>query len=808
VLEASQLAERDVPDYLEVDHGKMTAKFTRFRVARALSDPRRERALSGFRRWNRIGWSSSSTRADPPLIERICEPERQIIFRVPWVDDKGGRSFSVHINRGFRVEFNSALGPYKGGLRFHPSVNVGIIKFLGFEQTFKNALTGMPIGGGKGGADFDPKGRSDGEIMRFCQSFMTELYRHLGEYTDVPAGDIGVGGREIGYMFGQYKRITNRYESGVSDRQGPLGWGGSLVRTEATGYGATSFRRADAGDQGRDVRRQDGGGVWRRQRRDLRHREESINSAARSSRCSDSAATSYDEDGIDLALIKEVKEVRRGAFPQYAAAARGAVHHYAEGSIWDVPCDIAMPCADAERTVRAGRAHAGQQRRDRGGRGREHAFHAGSHPRLPGGGVLFGPGKAANAGGVATSRAGNAAERLPRFLDVRATEKRLSAIMTGIHAACAETAAEYGAPGDYVLGANIAGFIRVARNRARTSHLVRAGRKHVAAIAGLEGNAQGALVAEFGQFGQHGDDFPRAGGGEGVRHARAGVEHPEVEAGREDDGVIPGLLLAQRLAGVDPDGIDGLAAVVHRQLIRRRGGEKEMRVEALGHDRRRDPVRIGRQQIERQNEVFVREHVGECAPRRSGDEAGATRAVDKRRRAARAGEQNAAFLEGFADSGDAEGARRDVQTVHGGAADGVGSQRRILRIEAAAGKDQRAGGEIDLVVAHHHEDLEPGRAVAQQENRGGQADGGFGHGACLLPRLLEDSCQEIPGRAAEGSHIPRRPPMGKSGRGSRRLRRFAAARPARRPRPACRKTPGRSTVAAAAASDRGRGYLR
>jgi hypothetical protein len=243
-------------------------------------------------------------------------------------------------------------------------------------------------------------------------------------------------------------------------------------------------------------------------------------------------------------------------------------------------------------------------------------------------------------------------------------------------------------------------------------------------------------------------------------------------------------------------------------LIRRRGGEKEMRVEALGHDRRRDPVRIGRQQIERQNEVFVREHVGECAPRRSGDEAGAARAVDKRRRAARAGEQHAAFLEGFANGGDAEGSGGGVEAVHGGATQRIAGDLRVAGIEAAAGEHERAGGEIDLVVAHHHEDLEPGRAVAQQENRGGRADGGFGHGACLLPRLLEDSCQEIPGRAAEGSHIPRRPPMGKSGRGSRRLRRFAAARPARRPRPACRKTPERSTVAAAAASDRGRGYLR
>jgi glutamate dehydrogenase (NADP+) len=289
--------------------------------------------------------------AEMKTIERICEPERQIIFRVPWQDDSG----EVQINRGFRVEFNSALGPYKGGLRFHPSVNLGIVKFLGFEQIFKNALTGMPIGGGKGGSDFDPKGRSDAEVMRFCQSYMTELYRHLGEYTDVPAGDIGVGTREIGYLFGQYKRITNRYESGVLTGKG-LGWGGALVRTEATGYGAAFFAEAmmEADGESFDGKRvviSGSGNVA------LYGIEKVHQLGGTVVACSDSSGYVVDEKGVDLDVLKQVKEVERGRIADYAERLSSA-SFVAGGSIWDVPCDVAVPSAtqnELDASARRGR---------------------------------------------------------------------------------------------------------------------------------------------------------------------------------------------------------------------------------------------------------------------------------------------------------------------------------------------------------------------------------------------------------------------------------------------------------------------
>ena len=269
--------------------------------------------------------------ADDALIERICEPERQIIFRIPWVDDCN----QVQINRGFRVQFNSALGPYKGGIRFHPSVNLGIIKFLGFEQTFKNALTGLPIGGGKGGSDFNPRGRSDGEIMRFCQSFMTELHRHIGEYTDVPAGDIGVGGREIGYLFGQFKRLTNRYEAGVLTGKG-LVYGGSQARREATGYGAVYFVDSmlgtrTSGLEGRRAVVSGSGNVA------IYAIEKLQQLGARVIACSDSNGYVVDEAGIDLQLVKDIKEVRRGRIADYAVRRPGA-RHVEGGSVWDVPC--------------------------------------------------------------------------------------------------------------------------------------------------------------------------------------------------------------------------------------------------------------------------------------------------------------------------------------------------------------------------------------------------------------------------------------------------------------------------------------
>ncbi len=396
--------------------------------------------------------------AEDALIERICEPERQIIFRVPWIDDKGG----VQMNRGFRVQFNSALGPYKGGIRFHPTVLLGTIKFLGFEQIFKNALTGMPIGGGKGGSDFDPKGRSEGEIMRFCQSFMTELARHLGEYTDVPAGDIGVGQREIGFMFGQYKRMTNRYESGVLTGKGLI-WGGSRVRTEATGYGATYFvdrmlKRRKQGLEGKKVLVSGAGNVA------IYTIEKVRQLGGRVIACSDSDGYVVDDsgEGIDLELLKEIKEKQRGRVADYAAARGAGTTYVPGGRIWEVPADIAMPSAtqnelngqDARTLVKNGVIAVGE--------GANMPCTPDAVRAFLDAGVLFGPGKAANAGGVATSALEMQQNASRDSWTFEATEKRLATIMNGIHDRCAEMAEEYGAPGNYVLGANVAGFIRVA----------------------------------------------------------------------------------------------------------------------------------------------------------------------------------------------------------------------------------------------------------------------------------------------------------------------------------------------------------
>ena len=396
--------------------------------------------------------------AEDALIERICEPERQIIFRVPWVDDKG----QVQINRGFRVQFNSALGPFKGGIRFHPTVYLGTIKFLGFEQTFKNALTGMPIGGGKGGSDFDPKGRSAGEIMRFCQSFVTELYRHLGEYTDVPAGDIGVGQREIGYMFGQYKRITNRYESGVLTGKG-LTWGGSQVRTEATGYGAVYFvermlRTRGQSFDGKKVIASGAGNV------SIYTMEKVSELGGRVIACSDSDGYVVDQAGIDLDLLKEIKEIKRGRVADYAKARGNGATFVPAGRIWDVPADVAMPSAtqnelngqDARTLVKNGVIAVGE---------------GANMPSTPeavrtflDAGILFAPGKAANAGGVATSALEMQQNASRDSWTFEATEARLATIMHSIHDRCAEMADTYGSPGNYVLGANVAGFIRVAES--------------------------------------------------------------------------------------------------------------------------------------------------------------------------------------------------------------------------------------------------------------------------------------------------------------------------------------------------------
>lgn len=394
--------------------------------------------------------------AELKIIQRICEPERQLIFRVPWQDDNG----EVHINRGFRVQFNSALGPYKGGLRFHPSVYLGIVKFLGFEQIFKNALTGLPIGGAKGGSDFDPKGRSDGEIMRFCQSFMIEMSRFIGDRVDVPAGDIGVGGREIGYMFGQYKRLMNRYESGVITGKDPA-WGGALVRKEATGYGAVYFveemlRKNGSGLHGRTCIVSGSGNVA------IYAIEKLHQMGARVVACSDSSGFVVDDKGIDLNLLREVKEVERERISVYAERRGTSAQFHSEGSIWDVPCDVALPCATqnelnedhAKSLIAHGCIAVGE--------GANMPTTAGAIRMLCDSGVLFAPGKAANAGGVATSALEMQQNASRDSWTFQYSEARLEEIMVSIHDVCYETGSEYGAPGDYVLGANIAGFLRVA----------------------------------------------------------------------------------------------------------------------------------------------------------------------------------------------------------------------------------------------------------------------------------------------------------------------------------------------------------
>ncbi|MCR5746901.1 MAG: NADP-specific glutamate dehydrogenase [Lachnospiraceae bacterium] len=392
------------------------------------------------------------------LLERLVTPERQILFRVPWVDDKG----QVQVNNGFRIQFNSAIGPYKGGLRFHPSVNLGIIKFLGFEQIFKNSLTGLPIGGGKGGCDFDPKGKSDNEIMRFCQSFMTELYRHIGADTDVPAGDIGVGGREIGYLFGQYKRIRNLYE-GVLTGKG-LTYGGSLARTEATGYGLVYITEELLKDHGTDLKGKtvvvSGAGnvaIYAIQKAEQL--------GAKVVSCSDSTGWIYDPEGIDVELLKEVKEVKRARLTEYAAARKSAEYHEkknGEHGVWNIKCDVALPCAtqneldldDAKALVANGVQAVCE------GANMPTTIEATKY--FQDNKVLFICGKASNAGGVATSalEMSQNSERLSwSFEEV---DKKLQGIMVNIYKNISAAAKEYGLDGDYVAGANIAGFKKVA----------------------------------------------------------------------------------------------------------------------------------------------------------------------------------------------------------------------------------------------------------------------------------------------------------------------------------------------------------
>ncbi|BDZ38966.1 glutamate dehydrogenase [Microbacterium suwonense] len=389
------------------------------------------------------------------VLERLVEPERQIIFRVPWIDDSG----RLQVNRGYRVQYNSALGPYKGGLRFHPSVNISIIKFLGFEQIFKNALTGQGIGGGKGGSNFDPHGKSEAEVMRFCQSFMNELYRHIGEHTDVPAGDIGVGGREIGYMFGMYRKITNRHESGILTGKG-IGWGGAQVRTEATGYGAVFFVQemlAVHGEtlEGKRVAVSGSGNVA------IYAIEKATQLGARAVTASDSSGYIIDDSGIDLSLLRQIKEVERGRIVEYANRRPGA--RFVEGgNVWEVPVDIAVPSATQNEL----NLESAEMLIANGVRAVAEGANMPSTPEAVGAfqdsEVLFAPGKAANAGGVATSAlemSQNASRQRWNFAN---SEQKLRDIMADIHDASFRAAERYGTPGDYVAGANIAGFERVA----------------------------------------------------------------------------------------------------------------------------------------------------------------------------------------------------------------------------------------------------------------------------------------------------------------------------------------------------------
>ena len=391
------------------------------------------------------------------VIDEIVEPERIIKFRVPWVDDSG----KVQVNRGFRIQFNSAIGPYKGGLRFHPSVYEGIIKFLGFEQIFKNSLTGLPIGGGKGVSDFDPKGKSDAEVMRFCQSFMTELCRHIGADVDVPAGDIGVGAREIGYLFGQYKRIRNEY-TGVLTGKG-LTYGGSLARKEATGFGLCYFTDEMLKDHGMSFAGQtvviSGSGNVA-----IYAAEKATTLGGKVVALSDSNGYIYDKDGIDLALVHDIKEVRRGRIKEYVAVRTDAEYHEGCSGIWTIPCDIALPCAtqneiseeSAKILVKNGVKAVAEGANMPSTPGAIHTFQSA--------GVLFGPAKAANAGGVATSALEMSQNSMRLSWTFEEVDEKLHGIMRNIYHNAAKAAAEYGVKGNLVAGANIAGFLKVAES--------------------------------------------------------------------------------------------------------------------------------------------------------------------------------------------------------------------------------------------------------------------------------------------------------------------------------------------------------
>ena len=391
------------------------------------------------------------------ILQRIIEPDRMIQFRVPWMDDDG----NVQVNRGFRCEFSSAIGPYKGGLRFHPSVNLSIIKFLGFEQVFKNALTGVPIGGGKGGSDFDPKGKSDNEVMRFCQSFMSELFRHIGPDTDVPAGDIGVGGREIGFLFGQYKKLANKFV-GVLTGKG-LDWGGSLVRTEATGYGTVYFcdemlKTRNDTFQDKTVVVSGSGNV------SIYAIQKAQEYGAKVIACSDSGGFVHDPEGINLDTVRRIKEVERGRIKEYCDAHPSAEYCDSWKEIWKIKCDIALPCA-TQNEIDAGSAQALISN------GVKAVAEGANMPSSPDAAnlfvenkVLYGPAKAANAGGVAVSGLEMAQNSQREAWTFEETDAKLKAIMVSIHKQAWDTAEKYGRAGNLIDGANIAGFLKVARS--------------------------------------------------------------------------------------------------------------------------------------------------------------------------------------------------------------------------------------------------------------------------------------------------------------------------------------------------------
>ncbi len=425
-------------------------------IARNPGEPEFHQAVQEVAESVRVVIDKNPEFARLKILERMVEPERQLMFRVPWVDDKG----QIQVNRGFRVQFNSAIGPYKGGLRFHPSVYLGIIKFLGFEQIFKNALTTTPIGGGKGGSDFDPKGKSDNEVMHFCQSFMNELYRHIGPDTDVPAGDIGVGGREAGFMYGQYKKLTGSF-TGVLTGKG-LDYGGSLVRTEATGYGLVYFvtrmlQERNTDWNGKKVVISGSGNVA------IYAAQKAIELGAKVIAMSDSNGYVVDEAGIDVQTVKQIKEIERGRIKSYVDRHKGATYYQGCNGIWSIPCDIALPSATQNEIDEQAAKMLAKNKCIAVGEGANMPSTPQAVRVFHDNGVLFGPAKAANAGGVATSALEMCQNSMRLNWTFQEVDQRLKLIMNSIYDQCVGAANAYGMKNNLVAGANIAGFTKVAK---------------------------------------------------------------------------------------------------------------------------------------------------------------------------------------------------------------------------------------------------------------------------------------------------------------------------------------------------------